>query len=88
MFLATTAVGGVFSSSATDMGVKGVLERLVQIEPRWVFMDSGAVYNGKKVDLRGNIARVVERMKGVEGFEGVVVIPRFEGEESVRGINM
>lgn len=34
VFLATTALGGMFSSSSTDMGVKGILDRLVQIEPK------------------------------------------------------
>jgi acetoacetyl-CoA synthetase len=34
VFLATTALGGIFSSSSTDMGTKGVLDRLLQIEPK------------------------------------------------------
>lgn len=33
VFLATTALGCIFSSSSTDMGVKGVLDRLIQIKP-------------------------------------------------------
>lgn len=38
VFLAVTSLGGLFSSSSTDMGVRGVLDRMVQIRPRWVFM--------------------------------------------------
>jgi acetoacetyl-CoA synthetase len=34
VFLATTALGGLFSSSSTDMGTKGVLDRLLQIKPK------------------------------------------------------
>jgi acetoacetyl-CoA synthetase len=34
VFLATTALGGSFSSSSTDMGTKGILDRLLQIEPK------------------------------------------------------
>jgi acetoacetyl-CoA synthetase len=34
VFLATTTLGGSFSSSSTDMGTKGILDRLLQIEPR------------------------------------------------------
>lgn len=34
VFLATTALGGMFSSSSTDMGTKGVLDRLLQIKPK------------------------------------------------------
>ena len=34
VFLATTWCGGVFSSSSTDMGVGGLLQRTTQIEPK------------------------------------------------------
>lgn len=34
VFLATSALGCIFSSNSTDMGVKGILDRLVQIEPK------------------------------------------------------
>ena len=34
VYLATTWVGGIFSSSSTDMGSKGILQRTVQIDPK------------------------------------------------------
>lgn len=34
VLLASTWVGAVFSSSSTDMGVKGVLQRAVQVNPK------------------------------------------------------
>lgn len=34
VFLATTWLGGMFSSSSTDMGVNGLLQRTVQINPK------------------------------------------------------
>ncbi len=34
VFLATTWLGGMFSSSSTDMGVSGLLQRTVQINPK------------------------------------------------------
>lgn len=78
VFLAITALGGLFSSSSTDMGSKGVLDRLTQIEPVWLFMDDAALYNGKKVDLRSKMAEIVEGMRGVDVFRGVVSVPRWE----------
>lgn len=77
MFLATTALGGLFSSTSTDTGVKGILDRLLQIRPRWLFFDDAAVYNGKTLDLRAKIADVVAGLQGVKEFQGVVAIPRF-----------
>lgn len=34
VFLACTAIGAIFSSSSTDMGTKGILDRLFQIKPK------------------------------------------------------
>ena len=78
VLMATTAIGALFSSSSTDMGTKGVLDRLVQIEPRWVFVDDFAVYNGKKIDLRQKMREISEGLRDVSEFQGVVVQPRFD----------
>lgn len=34
VYLATTWLGGIFSSSSTDMGVGGLLQRAVQVNPK------------------------------------------------------
>ncbi|KAF2703445.1 acetoacetate-CoA ligase [Pleomassaria siparia CBS 279.74] len=81
-FMAITSLGGLFSSSSTDMGTKGILERLVQIKPKYVFVDDWAVYNGKRTDLRPKIKEIVAGMKRVSEFRGVVVQPRFVGKTS------
>ncbi|KAJ5918023.1 AMP-dependent synthetase/ligase [Penicillium verhagenii] len=77
VFIATTALGAIFSSSSTDMGVKGVLDRLLQIKPRWLFMDDFAVYNGKTIDLRAKMKEIVKGMDSVSEFHGLVSQPRF-----------
>lgn len=79
-FMAILSIGGLFSSSSTDMGTKGILERLLQIKPAYLFVDDWAVYNGKTTDLRPKIREIVEGMKGVPEFKSVVVQPRFPGE--------
>ncbi|KIW68310.1 acetoacetate-CoA ligase [Phialophora macrospora] len=80
VFLATTTLGALFSSSSTDMGVKGILDRLTQIKPRWLFMDDWAIYNGKKIDLRGKMRDIMAGMDGVEEFQGIVSQARFKGQ--------
>lgn len=77
VFLATTALGAIFSSASTDTGVKGILDRLTQIKPRLVFMDDFGVYNGKKIDLRSKMASVAKGMAAVDEYQGIVSIPRF-----------
>ncbi|KAK4251065.1 hypothetical protein C7999DRAFT_28380 [Corynascus novoguineensis] len=78
VFLASAWLGAVFSSSSTDMGVKGILQRAVQVNPKLLFMDDAALYNGKVVDLREKMAQVVEGLSECSNFEGVVSIRRFE----------
>ena len=78
IFLSTTAIGALFSSSSTDMGSKGILERLRQIEPKLVFMEDTAVYNRKIIDLREKIKEVMEGMKGARQLQELISVPRFE----------
>ncbi|KAL2831833.1 hypothetical protein BDW59DRAFT_181804 [Aspergillus cavernicola] len=79
VFLATTALGALFSSASTDTGVKGILDRLVQIKPKYVFFDDAAIYNGKHIDLRQKITDIVNGLNGVLEFRSVVTLPRFPG---------
>ncbi|KAL4977768.1 hypothetical protein BDW66DRAFT_165416 [Aspergillus desertorum] len=79
VFLAVTALGGLFSSASTDTGVKGILDRLVQIKPKFVFFDDAAVYNGKHIDLRPKITEVVDGLKDTPEFESLITLPRFPG---------
>jgi acetoacetyl-CoA synthetase len=79
-FMAITSIGGLFSSSSTDMGTKGILERLLQIKPAYVFVDDWTIYNGTTIDMRPKIKEIVEGMQGVSDFKGVVAQPRFPGK--------
>ncbi|KAB8238461.1 acetoacetyl-CoA synthase [Aspergillus alliaceus] len=86
VLLATTALGALFSSASTDTGVKGILDRLLQLRPRWVFVDDGAIYNGKRINLRPKIGDIVEGLRGIEEFQGVVAMPRFASPPDVSGL--
>ena len=94
VFLGITSLGGLFSSSSCDMGTAGILERLKQIKPKWLFVDDAAVYNGKLIDLRMKMGEIVEGMREITEFEGVVSVPRFldqprnvEGSMGVRSLD-
>ncbi|BAE55707.1 unnamed protein product [Aspergillus oryzae RIB40] len=86
VLLATTALGALFSSASTDTGVKGILDRLLQLKPKWVFVDDAAVYNGKRIDLRPKIRDIVGGLGGVEEFRGVVAVPRFAEPADLSGM--
>ncbi|KAM0335683.1 hypothetical protein ACHAQA_000732 [Verticillium albo-atrum] len=84
---AATWLGAVFSSSSTDMGVSGILQRTVQVDPKFIFFDDAALYNGKTVDLREKMAGVAEGMKDCEQFTNIVSIRRFDEALDVTSIH-
>ncbi|KAL7625105.1 hypothetical protein AAE478_004319 [Parahypoxylon ruwenzoriense] len=86
VFCATSWIGAIFSSSSTDMGVQGILQRAVQVNPKFIFMDDAALYNGKRVDLRQKMADVVAGMKGCDQFSGLVSIRRFQDALDISSI--
>ncbi|KAI1117272.1 acetoacetate-CoA ligase [Nemania sp. NC0429] len=86
VFLGTTWLGAIFSSSSTDMGVQGILQRTVQVNPKYIFMDDAALYNGKRLDLRQKMAEVVAGMKDCSNFRGVVSIRRFHDALDISNI--
>ncbi len=70
--LASTSIGAVWSSSSPDFGIKGVLDRFGQIEPKVLFTAGGYSYNGKFFD---SIGRVSEILKELPSVKKVVVVP-------------
>jgi acetoacetyl-CoA synthetase len=70
--LATASVGATWSSCSPDFGVRGVLDRFGQIQPRVLFTADGYFYAGKQVDSLQPMSQVLAKLATVER---VVVIP-------------
>ena len=70
--LAATSLGAIWSSCSPDFGIKGVLDRFGQIEPRVLFTADGYFYNGKEFD---SLKRISEIIKELPSIERIVVIP-------------
>ncbi|TPX10444.1 uncharacterized protein E0L32_008663 [Thyridium curvatum] len=83
VWLGTSWLGGIFSSSSTDMGVTGILQRAVQVNPKLVFMDDSAIYNGKTIDLRDKMTEVMNGMKECSNLSGIISVPRFAKAKDV-----
>jgi len=69
-FLATTAIGAIWSSCSPDFGVKGVIERFSQINPKVLFITDQYFYNGKQINI---IDRLPEILKAIPSIKTVVV---------------
>lgn len=64
--LATTGLGGVFTSTSCDFGVDGVVDRFGQSKPRVLVACAGYQYNGKFFDCLAKVTSVVEQVPSIE----------------------
>ena len=81
--LATASLGAIWSSCSPDFGVKGVLDRFGQIEPRVLFTADGYRYAGKEIDSLGRVREIVEQIPAIER---VVVVPYLRSDPSVAAL--
>ncbi|MCP4553176.1 MAG: acetoacetate--CoA ligase, partial [Bacteroidetes bacterium] len=64
--LATSSIGAIWSSSSPDFGIKGVLDRFIQIKPKVVFAADGYFFKGKKIDSQENLLGILDQLPSVE----------------------
>ncbi len=70
-FIATTAIGAIWSSCSPDFGTKGVVERFSQIKPKALIIADRYYYNGKEINI---IERLNEILKKVKSIKTVIVV--------------
>lgn len=82
--LAATSLGAIWSSCSPDFGVKGVMDRFGQIEPKVLFTADGYTYAGKRHDS-------LERAKGIAadlpGLQRLIVIPYLAEKPDITGVD-
>ncbi len=64
--LATAAIGGVWSSAAPEFGVKTVIERFSQIEPKVLFAADGYRFGGKDFSREAEVRRIAEALPSLQ----------------------
>lgn len=81
--LASVSLGAVWSSCSPDFGIKGVLDRFGQIQPRVLITANGYSYNGKAVDSLARIADIVGRIPSIER---VIVVPYTDPDPDISNV--
>jgi acetoacetyl-CoA synthetase len=71
--LATSSLGGVWSSCSPDFGIQGAVDRFGQIAPRMLFSADGYCYNGKACDSLERVSHIAD---AIPAIEAVVVVPK------------
>jgi len=70
--LATASIGAIWSSCSPDFGIKGVLDRFKQINPKFLISTNGYRYNGKSFDLTNKLNGILGELPSLEQ---VIIIP-------------
>jgi acetoacetyl-CoA synthetase len=71
-FLATASIGAIWSSCAPEFGVRAVVDRVRQIEPKVLLVVDGYRYGTKAVDRRDEVAQI---RAALPSLEATVVLP-------------
>jgi len=82
--LATTSIGAIWSSSSPDFGIKGVLDRFTQIEPKVLFAADGYFYNGKPFDSLQKLKSILVELPTIER---VVITPYTKPDPNISSVN-
>jgi acetoacetyl-CoA synthetase len=65
-FFACAAIGAIWSSCSPDFGVRAVVERFVQIEPKILLAVDGYRYGGQDFDRRDTVSELQRRLPTLE----------------------
>ncbi len=77
--LATTSIGGVWTSCSPDFGWRGVLDRFRQLRPAVLFCVDGYSYGGRRHDRRTELREIIA---GLDGLSHVVYQPYCDRQAS------
>lgn len=74
--LAALSIGALWSTSSPDMGVEGILDRMRQIRPKILFVESDVFYNGRVIELMDKNRECSRTLLNTPEFMNMIVIPR------------
>lgn len=76
--LAAASIGAIWSSCSPDFGIKGVLDRFGQIQPKVLFTADSYFFKGKRLDCLDRIADILKQLPSIQKL---VVVPYAGGGE-------
>ena len=76
-YLSSALVGAIWSSCSPDFGIRGVIERFSQINPKVLFIIDKYFYNGKEIDVSSRLKEIVKEIPSIK----YVVLINYPGEK-------
>jgi acetoacetyl-CoA synthetase len=84
-FLACASIGAIWSSAAPEFGVRSVIDRFAQIEPKVMLAVDGYRYGGRDFDKRAAVAEIAASIPSVERVVTLGYLDRSGWEEGFQG---
>ena len=79
-FLATSAIGAIWSSCSPDFGTQGVVERFSQIRPKLLIITDRYYYNGKEINILERLPTIIQKIKSIKN----VLIINYPGKKNLK----
>jgi len=79
-FLATSAIGAIWSSCSPDFGTQGVIERFAQIKPKLLIICDRYYYNGKEINIIKRLPLILKKIKSIKK----VIIINYPGKDFLK----
>jgi acetoacetyl-CoA synthetase len=76
-FISSSSLGAIWSSCSPDFGIKGLVERFSQINPKVLFVTDRYFYNGKTINI---LERIPKILKGLPSIRYIVIV-NYPGEK-------
>ena len=79
-FIATSSIGGIWSSCSPDFGISGLVERFSQIKPKVLFISDQYFYNGKKINVANRLPKILKLIPSIKN----IVIVNYPGKKFIK----
>jgi len=79
-FIATSSIGGIWSSCSPDFGISGLVERFSQIKPKVLFISDQYFYNGKKINVINRLPKILKLIPSIKN----IVIVNYPGKKIIK----
>ena len=79
-FIATSAIGSIWSSCSPDFGTNGVIERFFQIDPKVLIICDRYFYNGKEINVIERLPLILNKIKSIKH----VIIINYPGKKLLK----
>lgn len=70
--LASASIGAIWSVAGMELGLTAVVDRFKQLQPKVLIVSDGYIYNGKRIDKREDVKKLIS---GLPSLEIIVTVP-------------